>query len=61
MQFRGRELYKLDSASEIMHQIQEACQDVSHSESPPHMEGRQMIMILVPSINKPTTKSNDQK
>lgn len=49
MRFRGREMSHLDIGREVMSRMKEDLAPVSKVEYEPKLEGRQMVMILVPS------------
>lgn len=49
MRFRGREMAHLQIGRDLMNKMKEELSPVSKVEFEPKLEGRQMIMILVPS------------
>ena len=49
MRFRGREMSHLDIGRTLLNQMKEDLGPVSKVEYEPKLEGRQMIMILVPA------------
>jgi len=53
VRFRGRELtYASQSGFEVLKHIVDAVADMSKIESPPKMEGKTMMMIVAPSVQK---------
>jgi translation initiation factor IF-3 len=50
--FRGREITYPEIGKELLNDIAQRLSDVSAIESPPHMEGRSMLMLLSPSAKK---------
>ena len=53
VRFRGRELaYASQSGYEVLKSIVDSIADVAKVESPPKMEGKTMMTIVAPSLNK---------
>ncbi len=52
IRFRGREITLPDVAREDMDEICAELSDVGHVEAAPSMEGRTMLMILAPGVEK---------
>jgi translation initiation factor IF-3 len=56
VQFRGREMQHIEEGRRIIDSMLEDLQDCSKVESPPRMEGKQMMALLAPkSATKPKT------
>jgi translation initiation factor IF-3 len=49
MRFRGRELNRQELGAKVLERLAADVQDVAKVESQPKMEGRQMVMILMPA------------
>ena len=49
MRFRGREMAHLQIGRELLEKMQQELSPVSKVEYAPKLEGRQMVMILVPA------------
>ena len=54
IRFRGREITLPDVAREDMDEIYTDLSDVAHIEAAPSMEGRTMLMVLAPGVEKGT-------
>ena len=50
VRFRGREITYPEIGRTMLQQVAERLSDVATIENPPRMEGRSMLMILIPSI-----------
>jgi translation initiation factor IF-3 len=48
VQFRGRDMLYTDRGKELLLDLAEELDDISKIESRPNMEGRRMIMMLIP-------------
>ena len=55
--FKGREMAYTEHGEELINKFIESVEDISKVEATPKMEGRNMIVILVPQV-KPKTKKN---
>jgi translation initiation factor IF-3 len=49
MRFRGRELNRQELGMKVLERLADDVQDIAKVESQPKMEGRQMVMILMPA------------
>jgi len=49
VQFRGRDMLYTDRGKELCFDLAEELEDVSEIETKPNMEGRRMIMMLIPT------------
>lgn len=58
--FRGREMQHPDLGRKILDQVAEVCDDVSKVEVYPKLDGRNMIMVLVPDKEKQTALKQKQ-
>lgn len=52
IRFRGREMGHPELGLEVMQRFAEACAETGTVEKPAKLEGRQMLMFLVPKVNK---------
>ena len=52
IRFRGREMAHTEYGITIMQRFAEACSDTGSVEKPAKLEGRQMLMFLVPKASK---------
>ena len=52
IRFRGREITLPDVAREDMDEIYTDLSDIAHIEAAPSMEGRTMLMVLAPGVEK---------
>ena len=52
VRFRGRELAYQKQGSDILHRVEEDLKKYGIVEQHPKMEGRQMVMVVVPGKNK---------
>jgi translation initiation factor IF-3 len=52
MRFRGREMAHQEIGLELLHRMSEELEDIGKIELEPKLEGRQMIMVLVPNSVK---------
>ncbi|HIV96268.1 MAG TPA: translation initiation factor IF-3 [Candidatus Agathobaculum stercoravium] len=52
VRFRGREVTHASLGQDLLHRFAELCADCSTVEKQPKLEGRQMIMFLVPAKDK---------
>ncbi len=50
--FRGREITYVDQGFKIMRQLAELVKDVGSIEAPPKIEGKKLIMVLAPGVQK---------
>lgn len=50
--FRGREITYVDQGFKIMRQLTELVKDVGIVEAPPKIEGKKLIMVLAPGVQK---------
>ena len=50
--FRGREITYVDHGFKIMKQLADLVKDIGSVESPPKIEGKKLIMVLAPGVNK---------
>lgn len=57
VRFRGREIAHQDIGQNLLKRLAEQLHDYGNVDSPPHMEGRTMVMIMSP---KEPTKSEDE-
>jgi translation initiation factor IF-3 len=48
IRFRGRELNRQELGEKVLNRLATELEDIAKLEMPPKMEGRQMIMILMP-------------
>src|SRR3954447_16343060 len=53
--FRGREITYVDQGFKIMKQLAELVKDVGIVEAPPKIEGKKLIMVLAPGVQKKST------
>jgi translation initiation factor IF-3 len=56
--FKGREMAYTDKGSELLNRFVEKTEDVAKVESPAKMEGRNMSVILIPSLKPKSKKIN---
>ncbi len=59
--FRGRELAHTDLGRKLLTRIAEDLQEISHVESEPNLDGRNMQMILVPTAPKIKKETTEEK
>jgi len=59
--FRGREIVHRDRGKEILEKMVDDLSDISKVELPSKMEGRQMVMQLIPVKGAKNAKTKDQK
>ena len=52
IRFRGREMAHTEYGTTIMQRFAEACSETGSVEKPAKLEGRQMLMFLVPKASK---------
>ena len=52
MRFRGREIVHTDRGHLVLKKLMELLTDVAVVEAPAKMEGRNMIMVLAPSVQQ---------
>ena len=52
MRFRGREMAHQELGLALLHKVRERVAEISKVEAQPKTEGRQMIMILAPTVQK---------
>ena len=52
IRFRGREMAHTEYGTTIMQRFAEACSEAGSVEKPAKLEGRQMLMFLVPKASK---------
>lgn len=52
IRFRGREMAHTENGTVIMQRFAEACSEIGQVEKPAKLEGRQMLMFLVPKSSK---------
>ncbi len=52
IRFRGREMAHTENGTVIMQRFAEACEENGSVEKPAKLEGRQMLMFLVPKASK---------
>lgn len=52
IRFRGREMAHADSGTVIMERFAQACAELGSVEKPAKLEGRSMLMFLVPKSSK---------
>ncbi|MBO5291022.1 MAG: translation initiation factor IF-3, partial [Clostridia bacterium] len=52
IRFRGREMAHTDNGIVIMQRFAEACSEIGSVEKPAKLEGRSMLMFLVPKASK---------
>ena len=52
IRFRGREMAHTDSGTVIMERFAQACAELGSVEKPAKLEGRSMLMFLVPKSSK---------
>ena len=52
IRFRGREMAHTENGTVIMQRFAEACSETGSVEKPAKLEGRQMLMFLVPKASK---------
>ena len=52
MRFRGREMAHQDIGLALLHRMRDELEDIGKVELEPKMEGRQMTMVIVPSVSK---------
>ena len=57
VRFRGRELAFIGAGKEVLNRIVKDLSDIAVVESPPSMEGRNMVMVLAPKSIVKSTKS----
>ncbi len=54
--FKGREMAYTEQGEELINKFVENVEDIAKVEAPPKMEGRNMIVILVPQVKTKTKK-----
>ncbi len=52
IRFRGREMAHTENGTVIMQRFADACSEIGSVEKPAKLEGRQMLMFLVPKTSK---------
>ncbi len=52
MRFRGREMEHQNIGMDLIRKLTEQVSEYAKIESPPKLEGKQIVMVLVPQINK---------
>lgn len=52
MRFRGREMSNQERSAAILTRIQKDCEELAKVELAPKLEGRQMILVLAPTVSK---------
>lgn len=52
VRFRGREIVHIDRGKMVLEKLMEMLEDISVVEAPAKMEGRNLVMILAPSLSK---------
>ena len=52
MRFRGREMEHQNLGMELLKKLTEEVSEYAKTEVPPKLEGKQIIMVLVPQLNK---------
>ena len=61
IRFRGRQITHSEIGYKVMKEFAERLSDIAVVERQPNLEGRHMIMILVPRQDKPTKADKDSK
>ncbi len=56
LRFRGREIGHTEIGYDIMKKFAEACSSFARMDSSPKLDGRSMMMMLSPLVNKPKAK-----
>jgi translation initiation factor IF-3 len=59
--FKGREITRIGLGEELLAKLAELLTDVSRIDQPSKMEGRSMVMLLVPDRKKKTDTKNAEK
>ncbi|MFW5986124.1 MAG: translation initiation factor IF-3, partial [Halanaerobiales bacterium] len=52
VKFRGREMMHKELGYDLMDRLIEGVEDIGNVESKPHMEGRNMFMVITPDMDK---------
>jgi len=52
MRFRGREMEHQNIGMDLIRKLTEQVSEYAKMESPPKLEGKQIVMVLVPQLNK---------
>ena len=58
IRFKGREAGRSDAGYELMKRFADACSDCTTIEKQPKLEGRSMIMFLIPKSKNKSQSSN---
>jgi translation initiation factor IF-3 len=59
--FRGRQITRIEQGQELLDRLAERTADVARIDQPPKMEGRSMVMLLVPERKKKKDKKASDK
>lgn len=61
IRFRGRQIAHSEIGRKVMQEFAERLNDISAIERQPNLEGRHMIMILAPKVEKPGKPEKDEQ